>query len=201
MIGLTYNCYYFFLFFWLYLPTDTCLSSTAGSSCYTVESAIILQLESGPTAEEAKIEALRAVKSAMDGGDYAVPSVTKITYLGPNVSDDNNDSTGAPIAATPNSASNDSPPSDQSGGSGMSNMTKVGISLMSIGGVVLAVALVRRRSLRARRHTEHIRLKDDGSRDDSLLTVENSQDSPASTPARNGVAGGDYQPQVEHDIA
>ena len=83
----------------------------------------------------------------------------------------------------------------------MSNMTKVGIGLMSVGGVVLVAALVRRRSLRARRHTEHVRLKDDGSRDGSLLTLENSQDSPASTPTRNGMAGGDYQRQIEHDIA
>ena len=83
----------------------------------------------------------------------------------------------------------------------MSNMTKVGIGLMSVGGVVLVAALMRRRSLRARRHTEHVRLKDDGSQDDSLLTFGNSQDSPASTPTRNGVAGGDFQRQVEHDIA
>lgn len=72
---------------------------------------------------------------------------------------------------------------------------------MSVGGVVLVAALVRRRSLRARRHTEHVRLKDDGSRDGSLLTLENSQDSPASTPTRNGMAGSDYQRQIEHDIA
>lgn len=72
---------------------------------------------------------------------------------------------------------------------------------MSVGGVVLVAALVRRRSLRARRHTEHVRLKDDGSRDGSLLTLENSQDSPASTPTRNGMAAGDYQRQIEHDIA
>ena len=81
----------------------------------------------------------------------------------------------------------------------MSNMAKAGIGLISVGGVVLAAALMRRRTLRARRHTEHVRLKDDGSRDgeSSLLTFENSQNSPASTPTRDG----GFQPQLEHDIA
>jgi hypothetical protein len=188
------------LYMSFYPHTDPCSSSTPGSSCYTIESAINFQLEDGPTPEEARIKALRAVKSAMDSGDYAVPSVTKISYLGPDVGDDNSDSAGPPITANPNSVS-ESPSSDQPGESGMSNMTKVGIGLMSVGGIVLVAALVRRRSLRARRHTEHVRLKDDGSRDGSLLTVENSQDSPASTPTRNGEACGDYQRQVEHDIA
>ena len=136
----------------------------------------------------------------MDSGAYPVPSITKISYLGPDVGDNNSDSTGAPITANPNSVS-ESPSSDQPDDNGMSNMTKVGIGLMSVGGVVLVAALMRRRSLRARRHTEHVRLKDDGSQDDSLLTFGNSQDSPASTPTRNGVAGGDFQLQVEHDIA
>lgn len=190
-------------FFLLYISTphtDTCSSSASGSSCYTIGSAINFQLEDGPAPEEARIKALRAVKSAMDRGDYAVPSVTKISYLGPDVGDDSSGSTGPPFTANPNSVS-ESPSADQPGDSGMSNMTKVGIGLMSVGGFVLVAALVRRRNLRVRRHTEHVRLKDDGSRDGSLLTVENSQDSPASTPTRNGMTGGDYQRQIEHDIA
>lgn len=174
---------------------DPCTSSTDGSSCYTVESTINFLLDDGLSAEEARIQALRAVKSAIDNGDYAVPSVTSISYIGPDV-----DSTQASITANPN-AVEETPPSDQPSDSGLSPMTKAGIGLLSVGGVVLAAALMRRRSLRARRHTEHVRLKDDGSRDgeSSLLTFDNdiSQDSPASTPTRNG----DFQPQLEHEIA
>ena len=110
-------------FFLLYISTphtDTCSSSTPGSSCYTIGSAINFQLEDGPTPEEARIKALRAVKSAMDRGDYAVPSVTKISYLGPDIGDDNSDSTGPPITANPNSVS-ESPSSNQPGDSSMSN--------------------------------------------------------------------------------
>jgi hypothetical protein len=173
-----------------FLPIDPCPSSADGSSCYAVESFINFKLEGGPTAEEARIKALSSVKNAMENGVYAVPSVTKITYLAPDV-DDGNDST--------QDSGSEIPPSD-----GMSNMTKVGIGLMSVGGVVLVAALMRRRTLKARRHTEHVRLKDfDGSRDGeaSLLTMENSEDSPASTPSRNGVAGDDLHPQLEHEIA
>lgn len=175
------------------IRVDPCSPSTDGSSCYTVESTINFLLEDGPSAEEARIQALRAVKSAIDNGDYAVPSVTSIAYIGPDV-----DSTQASITANPN-AVEEAPPSDQPGDSGLSNMTKAGIGLISVGGVVLAAALMRRRTLRARRHTEHVRLKDDGSRDgeSSLLTFENSQNSPASTPTRDG----GFQPQLEHDIA
>mmetsp|Transcript_4021 Transcript_4021/g.11457 ORF Transcript_4021/g.11457 Transcript_4021/m.11457 type:complete len:449 (+) Transcript_4021:793-2139(+) len=182
------------------LSQDPCSSSMDGPSCYNVESAINFRLQDGPSAEEAMVQALRAVKSAIDNGDYVVPSVTSITYIGPEV--DDSDSTQAPITANPN-AVDEAPPSVQPGDSGLSSMTKVGIGLMSVGGVVLIAALVRRRTLRARRHTEHVRLKDDGSRDgeSSLLTIENSQDSPASTPTRNGVSDGDFQPQLEHDIA
>lgn len=176
-----------------YQYVDPCTSSTDGSSCYTVESIIDFLLEDGLSAEEARIQALRAVKSAIDNGNYAVPSVTSITYIGPDV-----DSIQAPITANTN-AVEEAPTSDQPGDSGLSNMTKVGIGLISVGGVVLAAALMRRRSLRARRHTEHVRLKDDGSRDgeSSLLTFEISQNSPASTPTRTG----DFQPQLEHEIA
>lgn len=176
--------------------TDPCISSTEGSSCYTVESTIDFLLEDGPSAEEARIQALKAVKSAIDDGDYAVPSVTSIIYIGPDV--DDYDSTQASVTADTN-AVEEAPPSDQSGDSGLSNMAKAGIGLISVGGVVLATALMRRRTLRARRHTEHVRLKDDGSRDgeSSLLTFENSQNSPASTPTRDG----GFQPQLEHDIA
>ena len=175
-----------------YQYVDPCTSSTDGSSCYTVESTIDFLLEDGLSAEEARIQALRAVKSAIDNGNYAVPSVTSISYIGPDVDDYD------PITSNPN-AVNEAQTSDQPGDSGLSNMTKVGIGLISVGGVVLAAALMRRRSLRARRHTEHVRLKDDGSRDgeSSLLTFEISQNSPASTPTRTG----DFQPQLEHEIA
>ena len=70
-----------------YQYVDPCTSSTDGSSCYTVESIIDFLLEDGLSAEEARIQALRAVKSAIDNGNYAVPSVTSITYIGPAVDD------------------------------------------------------------------------------------------------------------------
>ena len=161
--------------------SDPCApSEDESSSCYIIDSSIEIQLQDGPSAEEAQIDALRAVKNAIDNDEYSVPTVTSITYLGPEVGSVDS----SPITSTTDAtASRGADNSD-----GLSPMTKAGIALMSVGGVVLIAALIRRRSLRAQRTNEHIRLKDDGSRDGeaSLTTIDNSQDSPASTPIRNG---------------
>mmetsp|Transcript_22379 Transcript_22379/g.46387 ORF Transcript_22379/g.46387 Transcript_22379/m.46387 type:complete len:262 (-) Transcript_22379:2212-2997(-) len=165
------------------LSTDPCAPSQDGSSsCYIIDSSIQMQLQDGPSADQARIDALTAVKNAIDNEEYVVPTVTSITYLGPEVGD--LDSSQVPITSSPDSATS----GEAGDGNVMSPMTKAGIALMSIGGVVLVAAVIRRRNLQAQRNNAHVRLKDDGSRDgeSSLITIENSQESPASTPTRNG---------------
>ena len=183
------------------LITDGSCVSTYGSdatSCSrTISSDVEFFLEDGPSPQEAIESALRSIKDAMDGEEYSIPTVTTINYLGPNLLDgtelsntlylDGTKPSEVTLLSVPNMQGNAITEDAQS--SGISSMTQAGIALMSVGGVVLVGALLSRRRIMQNRHEEHIRLKDDGSRDGdaSFLTADNtSQNSPPRAGTRVG---------------
>lgn len=181
------------------LITDgSCVStgSDATSCSRTISSDVEFFLEDGPSPQGAIESALRSIKDAMDGEEYSIPTVTTINYLGPNLLDGTELSNALYLdgikpsevtLAVPNMQGNAITEDAQS--SGISSMTQAGIALMSVGGVVLVGALLRRRRIMQNRHEEHIRLKDDGSRDGdgSFLTADNtSQNSPPRAGTRVG---------------
>lgn len=170
--------------------------SDATSCSRTISSDVEFFLEDGPSPQEAIESALRSIKDAMDGEEFSIPTVTTINYLGPNLLDGTELSNALYLDGTkpsevtlavPNMQGNAITEDAQS--SGISSMTQAGIALMSVGGVVLVGALLRRRRIMQNRHEEHIRLKDDGSRDGdgSFLTADNtSQNSPPRAGTRVG---------------
>ena len=181
------------------LITDgSCVStgSDATSCSRTISSDVEFFLEDGPSPQGAIESALRSIKDAMDGEEYSIPTVTTINYLEPNLLDGTELSNALYLDGTkpsevtlavPNMQGNAITEDAQS--SGISSMTQAGIALMSVGGVVLVGALLRRRRIMQNRHEEHIRLKDDGSRDGdgSFLTADNtSQNSPPRAGTRVG---------------
>ena len=181
------------------LITDgSCVStgSDATSCSRTISSDVEFFLEDGPSPQEAIESALRSIKDAMDGEEFSIPTVTTINYLGPNLLDGTELSNALYLDGTkpsevtlavPNMQGNAITEDAQS--SGISSMTQAGIALMSVGGVALVGALLRRRRIMQNRHEEHIRLKDDGSRDGdgSFLTADNtSQNSPPRAGTRVG---------------